>query len=325
MKRVVTLKEPSKLIIILAFASLYLIWGSTYLGIMIAIKSIPPFFMVAARFLGAGIILFTWCLFQGEKLPSFKTFCTIGLGGILMLFLGNGAVTWSEQYVPTGLAAIVVASVPLWFVLLDKKHWKYNFSNKFIIAGIIVGFAGVLMLFTGKGSIDLSGSKMKVISFFVLIVGTIGWAVGSLYSKYKVVEASTSMKVAVQMIVAGIVGVLAAILRNEQKDFVMSNVSWPSIIALLYLVIMGSLVAYMSYIWLLSVRPASLVGTYAYVNPVVAVFLGWLILDEAITTQQVVALVVILAGVILVNFSSDKKKVAEEKKVAMAEAKASVT
>lgn len=324
MNRVVTLKEPSKLLIILAFASLYLIWGSTYLGIMIAIKSIPPFFMVAARFLMAGILLFIWCLLQGEKLPTFKTLRTIALGGILMLFMGNGAVTWSEQYVPTGLAAIVVASVPLWFVLLDKKRWKYNFSNKFIIAGILVGFTGVLMLFAGKGSISLSGNKMQLISFFVLVVGTIGWAVGSLYSKYKVVEASTSMKAAVQMIAAGIVGVLAAMLENEQKDFVISNVSSQSMIALFYLIIMGSLVAYMSYIWLLSVLPASRVGTYAYVNPVVAVFLGWLILDEAITTQQVVALVVILAGVILVNFSSDKKKVLVEKKVAMAEAKAGV-
>lgn len=309
MQEIFKSKEPAKILVIAAFAALFIVWGSTYLGIMIAIKSIPPFFMLGTRFFVAGILLYTWCLIKGEKAPSFKLFATIGLGGILMLFLGNGAVTWAEQYLPTGLAAIVVATMPLWFVLLDKRQWKFHFSNKLIIVGFIVGFAGVLLLLAGKGTSDLLGDKLKLTSFFVLITGTIGWATGSLYSKYKEVAASVTMKAAVQMLAAGIVALLTGLITNEQKDFVLSNISLQSVLALLYLIIMGSLVTYMAYIWLLSVRPPSLVGTYAYVNPVVAVFLGWLIAGETISQQQVIALFVILAGVIVVNFSKEQKKV----------------
>ena len=309
-----TSKEPSKALIIIAFAGLYIIWGSTYLAIRIAIAHIPPFFLVATRFLFAGTVLFSWCLYKGEKIPSFKTFCNIGLGGFLMLFLGNGAVSWAEQYIPSGLVAIIVATVPLWFVLLDKSQWKYYFSNKIIVLGVLIGFAGVLMLFAGKGSIELSGDKMRVISFIVLILGSIGWAAGSLYSKYKKVEGSVVMKAAVQMLVAGIVAATAGLVTNEQARVDTHTISAESVAALAYLVVMGSLVGYMSYIWLLSVRPASIVGTYAYVNPVVAVFLGWLILDEAITSSQVIALLVILAGVILVNAKKETKKITTDER-----------
>ena len=308
MREVVTSKEPPKVLIIAAFAALFIIWGSTYLAITIAIKNIPPFFMVGARFLVAGAILYFWCLLKGEKAPSLKSFFTIGLGGVLMLFIGNGAVTYAEQYLPSGLAAIIVATVPLWFVLLDKQHWKFYFSNKLIIAGILAGFGGVLLLFSGKGSIDFLGNKMKLVAFFVLLFGTTGWAVGSLYSKYKTVDGSVTMKAAVQMLAAGIVSVLAGFISKEQNNFSFAHISWQSLLALLYLIVMGSLVGYMSYIWLLSVRPPSIVGVYAYVNPVVAVFLGWLIGGEAITKQQIIALVVILAGVIVVNLAKDQKK-----------------
>ncbi len=308
MKETRTSGKPAKLLVIAAFAALFIIWGSTYLGIMIAIKSIPPFFMLGARFSIAGLVLFVWCIIKGEKIPSLKLFITIGIGGVLMLFMGNGAVTWAEQYLPSGLAAIIVATVPLWFVLLDKRQWEFNFSNKLIIIGIITGFAGVLLLFAGKGSIDFFGNKLKLTSFFVLLTGTIGWATGSLYSKYKEVNASVTMKAAVQMLSAGIVALSTGALTGEQEGFIIKNVSLSSILALSYLIVMGSLVAYMAYIWLLSVRPPSLVGTYAYVNPLVAVFLGWLIAGEAITHVQIAALVVILAGVILVNFSAEQKK-----------------
>lgn len=314
-------KEPSKALVLAAFAALYIIWGSTYLGISYAIKSIPPFFMVGIRFLIAGFIIFFWCLLKGEKAPSLKSFVTIGIGGVLMLFIGNGAVSWVEQYLPSGLAAIIVATVPLWFVVLDKNQWSYYFSNKLIIIGLLVGFAGVLLLFTGKGSINLAGNKTNLISLFVLVIGTIGWASGSLYSKYKTVEGSTAMKAGVQMLAAGIVSMLAGFVIGEHQQFAVSQVTTTSLLAVLYLIVFGSLVGYMSYIWLLSVRPPSLVGTYAYVNPVVAVFLGWLIAGEAITQQQILALTVVLAGVILVNLAKDKTT-KENKKVMLASTEA---
>jgi drug/metabolite transporter (DMT)-like permease len=300
-------KQPAKGLVIAAFAALYIIWGSTYLGVLLAIKSIPPFFMAGTRFLVAGILLCGWCLLRGEKVPSLDSLLKISLGGILMLFFGTGAVAWSEQYIPSGLAAIIVATVPLWFVLLDKPHWKANFSNKLILLGLLLGFAGVLLLFAGKSAVAVTGSKMKILSCGLLILGTIGWAIGSLYSKYKKVEGSTSFKAAVQMLAAGVIFFIVGLCAGEQNKLQMGGISSTSIGALMYLIVLGSLVGYMAYIWLLSVRPPTLVGTYAYVNPVVAVFLGWLVIGEQITRQQVVALCVVLAGVILVNFSGNKK------------------
>ena len=299
-------KKYSKAILIAAFASLYIIWGSTYLGIKYAIETIPPFFMAAVRFSIAGLLMLIWCIIKKEKVPSIKSIGIISFAGFLMLFIGNAAVVWSEQYLPSGLVAILVATVPLWFVILDKRQWHFHFSNKLIILGLIVGFAGVMMLFAGKGSIGITGSKMKIISFFVLTFGSICWAIGSLYSKYKRTDGSTVVKVAIQMLVAGIAALIAGFISNEQKGFALSQISLTSLLALTYLITLGSLVAYMAYIWLLSVRPPSLVGTYAYVNPVVAVFLGWLLAGEAITTQQIIALSIILVGVLLVNFSNEK-------------------
>lgn len=299
-------KHYSKTLIIAAFAALYIIWGSTYLGIKYAIETIPPFLMAGIRFLIAGLLLLVWCIIKREPMPSLKSIGIISLAGILMLFVGNAAVVWSEQYLPTGLVAIIVATVPLWFVLLDKRQWHFHFTNKLIIIGLLIGFAGVMMLFAGKGSAGITGSRMKGISFFILIAGSIGWAIGSLYSKYKKTDGSTIVKVAIQMLAAGIVGIIAGFVANEHKGFALSQVSNTSILALIYLITLGSMVAYIAYIWLLSIRPPSLVGTYAYVNPVVAVFLGWLMLGEVISTQQVIALSVILAGVILVNFSNEK-------------------
>lgn len=302
-----SLAKHPKLLVLLAFAAIYVIWGSTYLAILLAIKTIPPFFMAGTRFLIAGLILLVWALLKGEQIPDKKSILKISLAGVLMLAVGNALLAWVEQYMESGLAAILVATVPLWFVLLDKKQWNYHFTNKQIIIGLIVGFAGVILLFAGKGSADLFNSKMKIISLIVLLVAEIGWTIGSLYSKYQKIQGSTLMKVAIQMVAASIVIFIGGFSLNEQKGFVISNISWESIGALAYLVIMGSLVAYMAYIWLLSIRPASLVGTYAYVNPVVAVFLGWLIADEHVNIQKLIGLVVIIAGLVIVNISKEKK------------------
>ena len=301
------LAKHSKALVLAAFAAVYIIWGSTYLAILLAIKSIPPFFMAGTRFFIAGLLLLIWGLIKGEKLPDKKSLLKISLAGILMLALGNALLAWVEQYIATGVAAILVATVPLWFVLLDKKHWKYHFSNKQIVIGLLVGFAGVILLFAGKGSADLVNSKMKIISLVVLFVGTIGWTVGSLYSKYQKIKGSTLMKVAIQMLAASVVIFIGGFAFHEQKGFAVRNVTWESIGALAYLVIMGSLVAYMAYIWLLSIRPASVVGTYAYVNPVVAVFLGWLFAHEHINNQKLIGLFIIVAGLVIVNMSKEKR------------------
>jgi len=300
-------KQSSKTLVIAAFAAIYIIWGSTYLGILYAIKSIPPFLMAGTRFFVAGVLLLSWCLLKGEKLPNANSILKIAFSGLLMLFVGNGAVTWVEQYLPTGLAAIIVATVPLWFVLLDKREWRFYFSNKRIILGLLIGFAGVILLFAGKAAANIFDSQLKIISLFVLMAGTIGWTAGSLFSKYQKMEGSTMMKVALQMLAAGVALGITAFAFGEQNGFTPGQVSSTSIIALLYLIIFGSLIGYLAYMWLLSVRPASLVGTYAYVNPVVAVFLGWAFVNETISTQQMIGLGIIILGLLMVNLYKDKQ------------------
>lgn len=307
MADILTRKEPSKALIIAAFAALYIIWGSTYTAIIIAIRDIPPLLMAGTRFTIAGLVLYLYFRLRGQPTP-YRSLGSISFSGILMLFVGTGAVAWVEQFIPSGLTAIIVATTPLWFVILDKRQWKFNFSNKWIIVGLLIGFFGVLTLFGDNKSFTLDGDKMKIISFFILLIGTISWSAGSLYSKYKPVEGTTGMKAAIQMLAAGICSILLGIILGEHHQLVWSAISWHAVLALLYLIVMGSLVGFTAYTWLLSVRSATLVGTYAYVNPVVAVFLGWLIAGEGISRQQVIALAVILCGVILVNLSKDKKQ-----------------
>jgi drug/metabolite transporter (DMT)-like permease len=265
--------------------------------------------MAGSRFFIAGLLLLVWALLKGEQIPDKSSLWKISLSGILMLSIGNASLAWVEQYLPSGLAAIIVAMVPLWFVLLDKRQWKFYFSNKQIIIGLIIGFAGVIVLFSGKSAASLFADKMKLISLIALLIACISWTAGSLYSKYQKIQGSTLMKVAIQMIAASLIIFIAGFIFNEQKNFSIANVSGESVAALIYLIIMGSLVAYMAYIWLLSIRPASLVGTYAYVNPVVAVFLGWLIANESISVQKIIGLLIIIAGLVIVNISKEKKVV----------------
>ncbi len=300
-------KTPSQLLIIGAFAAIYIVWGSTYIAVLIALKDIPPFLITGLRFMIAGVLLFTFSMARDESLPGLRSVVNLSFSGILMLFFGTGAVAWVEQYISSGLAAIIVATVPLWFVLLDKRQWRFNFSNKLIIAGIVIGFAGVFILFADKKTLDFSGDKMKLVSFFVMIGGAICWAIGSLFIKYKTIEGTTGMKAAVQMIAAGLVFFIISIIHGEFQHTQWQHISQSSIFAIIYLVIFGSLVGYMSYVWLLSVRSAALIGTYAYVNPVVALFLGWLIAGEPLVIRQAIALAVILGGVILVTLAKEKK------------------
>ena len=307
MQPAITYKEPSKLLVVAAFAAVYIFWGSTYIGIALAIKTTPPFLMAAIRFFVAGLILFVWCLANGEQIPDAISVSKNSLAGIMMLFFGTTSLIWAEQYLPAGLSSVIIATTPFWFVILDKKNWKKNFSDKFILIGLVVGLAGIFMLSANKKSINLRGDKMQLISFFVLLFGSVSWAIGSLYSKYTITNGSTRMKGSFQMMAAGLSALLVSIVSGEYNNSLWGHISMSSINAMLYLITFGSLVGFIAYIWLLDVRPPAIVGTYAYVNPAVAMFLGWWILNEKITSAQIVALFIILSGVLLVNLSKYKK------------------
>jgi drug/metabolite transporter (DMT)-like permease len=300
--------HASLLKIILDFAALYIIWGSTYAGILVAIESVPPFMMIGVRFLAAGLILFLYCVLKKYQRPTRSLVFKNSFAGILMLYGGTGAVTWVEQYISSGLTAVLIASAPLWYIILDRHLWRFHFKNKNIIAGILIGIAGVMLLVTDNTTFNFSENKFPVISLFVLLAGNILWVIGSLFLKYKTKEGSPIMNASVQMLAAGIALLITSFATGEHHQFEIQNVTGRSFAALLYLITFGSLIAYSAYVWLLTVRPPSIVGTHALVNPVVAVLVGWLLLSEKFNATQVAALFIILAGVLLVNFTKINRK-----------------
>lgn len=293
---------PNPALVITAFAAIYLIWGSTYLAILFGLKTMPPFLMSGIRFATAGAILLAWRLARGER-PTLRPTLQNAFAGVLMLFGGTGAVVWVEQHITSGMAAIIVASMPFWFVLLDYRQWAYNFSQKLILGGILIGFAGILTLF-GSGTGNFS--EQTVSAIMVLLAGCILWAGGSLYLKYTPNTQSTMLNAGIQMLAAGIFSTVVGWATGEPGRFSFAAVSAESWLGLGYLITFGSLVGYLSYVWLLSVRPVVQVGTYAYINPVVAVLLGSLIAGEAFSTRQMLALAVILGGVLLINLPKYK-------------------
>jgi drug/metabolite transporter (DMT)-like permease len=292
-----TKTQPDPKLVIAAFAAIYLIWGSTYYAILVGLKTMPPFLMSGIRFFTAGAILLAWRLARGER-PASRPTLQNAVAGVFMLFGGTGAVVWSEQHIPSGMAAIVVASMPFWFVLLDYRQWSYNFSQKLILGGIVIGFVGILTLFgTDSGHF----SEKTMFAMLVLLVGCISWAGGSLYLKYTPNSQSTTLNAGIQMLAAGVFSVIVGWAKGETQAFSFAAVSAESWLGLGYLITFGSLLGYLSYVWLLSVRPVVQVGTYAYVNPVVAVLFGCLLAGEPFSTRQMLALAVILAGVLLIN------------------------
>ena len=212
--------------IILAFAAVYIIWGSTYLAILWVIREIPPLLMSGIRFTAAGIMLFRWCLWKREKLPGNSSFIKNSICGILMLFGGTGAVAWSEQYIPSGLAAVIVTTVPFWFILLHKKKWSFYTSNKLIIPGLLFGFAGVLLLagFDSQFSITHDDNSKALLGILVIIGGGIAWTAGSLFSKYNATGNSILMNAAVQLIVAGLFSFVVSVVSGEARNFNFSAV-----------------------------------------------------------------------------------------------------
>jgi len=302
-------KQPSTLMVVIAFATVYLVWGSTYFFIQKAVYDIPPFIMGAMRFFIAGILLMGWCIYKREKLFNLRQFKVAAITGVLLLFVGNGAVMWAEQSIASSLAAVLVSAAPLWFVLLDTPKWKENFSSRPTIIGLIVGFAGVILLFSERVSMALSspGNTVQVAGLVVLVIGSMCWAGGSLYSKYNG-SGSATVNTMWQMLAAGMAFAISSLVTNEWKGFRWQAVSTGAWLSVLYLVTMGSLVGYSAYVWLLQVRPATQVSTYAYVNPVVAVLLGVFFAGEHMSVLQITGLAIILTSVLLINLAKQRKE-----------------
>ncbi len=304
-----TKKNTSAAMVIIAFAIVYLVWGSTYFFIQQAIQHIPALLMGFFRFTTAGLLLLVWCAIKGENIWQWNQIKHAAIGGILMLFVGNGAVIWAEQTLPSSLVAVLVSAAPLWFVLLDKQKWNVNFKSRETVIGIIIGFIGIVMLFSESIGTALSANTglFQIISLILLIIGSISWSGGSLYAKYKS-TGSTTVNTAWQMFAAGIVFLPGSFLTHELNDFHWQAVTAGSWMSLAYLILFGSLAAYSAYVWLLQVRPATQVSTYAYVNPVVAVLLGVFFAGEKLNVLQLAGLAIILLSVLLINISKYRKQ-----------------
>ncbi len=303
-------KPASALMVVIAFATVYIVWGSTYFFIRMAIQHIPALLMACMRFSTAGLLMLIWCAIKGEKLFVWKDIKPAIITGLILLFIGNGAVVWVEQYLSSSFVAVLAAATPIWFVVLDKTNWRINFKSKATIIGLLMGFAGVVLLLSEnvKNSTATPTNHMQTISLFVCLIGSIAWASGSLYSKYYSSGPSSSVNTGWQMFAGGIAFIPLSFISGEWTNFHWQQVTTNSWLALFYLITMGSLAGYSAYIWLLQVRPATQVSTNAYVNPVVAVLLGVFLANEKMTPLQFAGLAIILISVLLVNLAKYRKE-----------------
>lgn len=305
-------KENNKnlLILIAAFAAVYIFWGSTYLAIKFTLETLPPFLMAGTRFAFAGGVLFLIArLSRDYETPSLKHWKTSFIVGTFLLLGGNGAVVIAQQYISSSLSALLVATEPLWIVLLSwlwlhtgRPSWK-------VIAGLGVGFVGVWLLITGQPVENGGGYGYgQILGTVAVIGGALSWAIGSIYGLKATTPKSSALTAGMQMLSGSVSLLLVGFIRGEHTTFDPSAVSASSLFALGYLVIFGSLIGFTAYSWLLKNAQPAMVSTYAYVNPVVAVLLGWGIAGESMTAQMLIAAGIIVTSVVLITANKTGKK-----------------
>jgi drug/metabolite transporter (DMT)-like permease len=285
-------------LVLAAFAAVYVIWGSTYLAIRIGVESIPPLMLAGLRHFTVGLLLYTVLRWKTGVRPTAAHWKTAAVTGFLLLFVGNGGVSWAEQTVPSGVTALLVATVSLWLVIVDWLRPGGHRPVPKVVLGLLLGFAGMVLLvgpahLGGSGRVDPRGAA-------VLVMASLAWACGSLYSKHGGMPESAMLGVAMQSFAGGVVLLVVGWLSGEFHHFHFAAVSWRSWTALAYLIVFGSGIGFTAYLYILQKSTAARVATYALVNPVVALFLGWLIAAETISLRTVIAAIVILTAVVLV-------------------------
>ncbi|RNI23009.1 EamA family transporter [Rufibacter latericius] len=285
---------------IAAFAAIYIIWGSTYLAIAFAIETLPPFLMAGLRFLFAGVVLFSWARLRGAATPSLEHWRNTAIIGGLLILLGNGSVVWAEQRVASGIAALLVTTEPLWVVVLQWLGKSKQAPSKGVLLGLLLGAIGMVVLVSPwklEGGVDVAGSA-------VVFLSAGAWAWGSLFSSRATLPSSPILTTGMQMMCGGAMLVLTGTVFGEWQTAEWASVSSRSWLALGYLVVFGSLIGFSAYSWLTRVAPPSQVSTYAYVNPVIAVFLGWAFAQEVVTGQTLIATVLLVGAVVLITLKS---------------------
>ncbi|MDQ7817565.1 MAG: EamA family transporter [Melioribacteraceae bacterium] len=279
-----------------AWISICIIWGTTYLAIRIGVEDLPPILFAGLRWLIAGPILFVFLRLKGMPLPKKEDIIPMAIVGLALLGIGNGFVVFAEQSIPSGLTSLLITTVPFWIVGLETLMPKGARMNLTILFGLLLGLTGIVLIF--GGDLDSLLDPKFFVGVISLMIAVVGWSAGTLYSKYKKVSVHPLMGASVQMMIAGVVLTILGISLGESSSF---HFSQDSLIAFVYLIIFGSIIGYTSYIYAIAHLPVSLVSTYAYVNPIIALFLGWLVLNEKITIEIFIAAAIILAGVALVK------------------------
>lgn len=290
---------------IAAFAAVYIIWGSTYLAIRFAVETIPPFMMAGMRFLISGAILYAWARTHGVGKSSRLEWRNTAIVGALLLLGGNGGVVWAERFVPSGLTALLVAILPFWMVLLDWARPHGKKPSVGVGIGLFVGLIGLVVLIgpaaLHPGTPTPSGDDVKLIGAVVLILASLSWAIGSIFSQNSKMPKSAIVATGMEMIAGGIMLLIASLIFREPMHFDLASVSARSIAGFVYLTTIGSLVGFTAFIWLLSHQSPARVSTYAYVNPVVAVFLGWAFAGETLSLRSAIAAAIIIAAVVIIT------------------------
>jgi drug/metabolite transporter (DMT)-like permease len=296
---------PSRASVVLAFSAIYIIWGSTYLGIRIAIESMPPFLMAAARFLFAGSILFGFLKLRGARWPTRHQWIANGVIGTLLLLGGNGLVVWAELTIPSGITALLIGIGPL-FIVLTEWAWPGGTRPTAItMVALLLGFAGVTWLAAPWQ--NASGGGLDPAGVLAIVGACVSWALGSIYSRHAKHGADPFFAASLQMLGGGAMLAILALLHGDFGQFNPTAITPRAWGAFLYLSAIGSLVGFSTFVWLMKHTSPARVATYAYVNPVVAVFLGWLILGEPITSRTIVASVIIIAAVAIITTEKSRR------------------
>jgi drug/metabolite transporter (DMT)-like permease len=299
------------LVLIAAFAAVYIFWGSTYLAIKQAIETIPPFIMAGSRFLFSGSVLFLLALGSKDfEMPTWKHWRTSLIVGVLLLLIGNGGVVYAERYLSSSLAALLIAIEPFWIVILSWLWLRQGRPGRRVILGLLIGFIGVGLLVVGQPG-EAADSGHQTAATVAIILAALSWAAGSIYGLRAPVPKSSLLTAGMQMISGGAVLLLASVPKGEWSGFALANVSTTSWLSLGYLIVFGSLIGFTAYSWLLKNAQPSMVATYAYVNPVIAVLLGWGVAGESLTGQILIGAAFVVASVILVTMQKRTRRAEE--------------
>ena len=297
----------SRVWLVLAFVAIYFVWGTTYLANLYALKAMPPFIISTLRYLVAALVLATLAYAKRQEIPQGIEIRDLAISGILMLVGGSGLVVVAEQYIPSGSAAVIVATEPLWFVLLDYPRWRLYFSNKKVIAGLLLGFLGIVLFtqFAPTHTSPETQSGNLVLGTVIVLAGSVLWVVGTLFAAQRIKpDRYTLWHPTIQLLAAGFFAGLVALINGEWYGFDWQAVELAAWGGLGFLILFGSLIAYLAFGWLVTVQPPALVSTHTYVNPLVAVLIGWLMAGEPIAGPQLLGLAVVLTGVVLTQLST---------------------